>query len=44
MACLGVKRDGNYIPHCAKSRIVVLGNHEYRYFNKSHRFGPVLSY
>ena len=44
VAFLGVKRDCNYNPQRAKSRIVVLGNHKDCAFNKSHRFAPVLSY
>jgi hypothetical protein len=30
-------------PHRAKTRIVVLGNHEERYFSKGERFAPVLA-
>ena len=44
MVCLVVKRDVNYKSHCAKSRIVVLVNHENCAFNKSQLFAPVLSY
>ena len=44
MAYLGVKYDGNYNPHRAKIRIVILGNHKYWAFNKSQRLAPVLSY
>ena len=44
MACLGVKLDGNYHPHRAKSRIFVFGNHEDFAFNNSQRFAPVLSH
>ena len=44
MAYLGVKCDGNYNPHRAKIRIVILGNHKYWAFNKSQRLAPVLSY
>ena len=44
MCVLVVKSDRNGKPHRAKSRIVVLGNHEDRYFSKSRRYAPVLKY
>ena len=44
MAYLGVKRDGNYNSHRAKSRIVVLINNADCAFKKSQSFDPVLSY
>ena len=44
MACIEVKRDRNYNPHCAKIRIVILGNNKDRDFNKSHHFAPFLYY
>jgi hypothetical protein len=38
------KPDKDGKPHRAKSRIVVLGNHEDRYWSKSQRYAPVLKY
>ena len=42
MCVLTIKKDENLLPLCAKSRIVVLGNHEDRVWTKSDRFAPVL--
>ena len=42
MCVLTIKRDENMLPVRAKSRIVVLGNHEDRNWSKSERFAPVL--
>jgi hypothetical protein len=42
MCVLVIKPDKDGKPHRAKSRIVVLGNHEDRYFSKSQRYAPVL--
>lgn len=42
MCVLTVKRDENMLPIRAKSRIVVLGNHEERNWSKSDSFAPVL--
>ena len=39
-----VKKDENLLPERAKSRIVVLGNLEDRYWSKSERYAPVLQY
>jgi hypothetical protein len=44
MCVLVVKPDKDGKPHRAKSRIVVLGNHEDRYWSKSQRYAPVLKY
>ena len=44
MCVLTIKPDRDGKPHRAKSRIVVLGNHEDRYFEKSKRYAPVLKY
>lgn len=44
MRVLTVKPDRDGKPHRAKSRIVVLGNHEDRLFSKSKRYAPVLQY
>ena len=44
MCVLVVKPDKDGKPHRAKSRIVVLGNHEDRYYSKSDRYAPVLKY
>ena len=44
MCVLVVKPDKNGNPHRAKSRIVVLGNHEDRIYSKSQRYAPVLKY
>jgi hypothetical protein len=43
MYVLVVKPDKDGKPHRAKSRIVVLGNHEDRYWSKSQRYAPVLN-
>ncbi len=37
-----MKKDENLLPLCAKSRIVILGNHEDHLWSKSDRFAPVL--
>ena len=42
MCVLTVKKDEQLMPLRAKSRIVVLGNHEDRDWTKSQRFAPVL--
>jgi hypothetical protein len=42
MCVLTIKKDENLLPLRAKSRIVVLGNHEDRIWSKSDRFAPVL--
>ena len=42
MCVLTIKKDENLLPIRAKSRIVVLGNHEDRIWSKSERFAPVL--
>ena len=42
MCVLTIKRDENMMPVRAKSRIVVLGNHEDRVWSKSERYAPVL--
>jgi hypothetical protein len=42
MCVLTIKKDENLRPLCAKSRIVVLGNHEDRVWKKSNKFAPVL--
>ena len=42
MCVLTIKKDENLLPLRAKSRIVVLGNHEDRLWSKSDRFAPVL--
>ena len=44
MCVLVVKTDKDGKPNRAKSRIVVLGNYEDRYYNKSQRYAPVLKY
>lgn len=44
MCVLVVKPDKDGKPHRAKSRIVVLGNHEDRLYSKSDRYAPVLKY
>ena len=44
MCVLVVKPDKDGNPHRAKSRIVVLGNHEDRIYSKSDRYAPVLKY
>ena len=43
MCCITLKKDAEMKPHRAKSRIVVLGNQEDRFFEKSKCFAPVLS-
>ena len=42
MCVLTIKKDENLRPLRAKSRIVVLGNHEERVWKKSEKFAPVL--
>jgi hypothetical protein len=42
MCVLTIKKDENLLPLRAKSRIVVLGNHEDRAWSKSDKFAPVL--
>jgi hypothetical protein len=42
MCVLTIKKDENLLPLHAKSRIVVLGNHEDRVWSKSDWFSPVL--
>jgi hypothetical protein len=42
MCVLTIKKDENLLPVRAKSRIVVLGNHEDRVWSKSDRYAPVL--
>jgi hypothetical protein len=42
MCVLTIKKDKNLCPLHAKSRIVVLGNHEDRVLKKSNKFAPVL--
>ncbi len=42
MCVLTIKKDEILLPLRAKSRIVVLGNHEDRVWSKSDRFAPVL--
>jgi hypothetical protein len=42
MCVLTIKKDENLCPLRAKSRIVLLGNHEDRLWSKSDRFAPVL--
>ena len=44
MCVLAVKTDRDGKPNRAKSRIVVLGNHEDRVYSKSKRYAPVLKY
>ena len=44
MCVLVVKTDRDGKPNRAKSRIVVLGNHEDRLYSKSKRYAPVLKY
>ena len=44
MCVLVVKPDKDGNPHRAKSRFVVLGNHEDCIFSKSQRYAPVLKY
>ena len=42
MCVLTIKRNENLLPVRAKTRIVVLGNHEDRVWTKSEKFAPVL--
>jgi hypothetical protein len=42
MCVLTIKKDENLLPLRAKSRVVVLGNHEDRIWSKSDRLAPVL--
>jgi hypothetical protein len=42
MCILSIKHDKNLLPLCAKSRIVVLGNHEDRIWSKGNWYAPVL--
>ena len=42
MCMLTMKKDENPLTLCAKSRIVILGNHEDHLWSKSDRFAPVL--
>jgi len=42
MCVITIKRDENLLPQCAKSRIVVLGNHEGRVWSKLDKFVFVL--
>ena len=42
MCVLVIKPDKDGNPLCAKSRIVVLGNHEDTYYSKSQKYAPVL--
>ena len=42
MCVLTIKKDEQLRPLCAKSRIVVLGNHEDRVWSKSDKYAPVL--
>ncbi len=42
MCVLTIKKDENLLPLRAKSRILVLDNHEDRVWSKSDRFAPVL--
>ena len=42
MCVLTIKPDEMLWPHRAKSRIVVLGNHEERIWTKSEKYAPVL--
>jgi hypothetical protein len=44
MCVLVIKFDKDGNPHRAKSRIVVLGHFEDRYYTKSQRYAPVLKY
>ena len=44
MCVLVIKKDKDGRPDRSKSRIVVLGNHEDRVYEKSKRFAPVLHY
>ena len=42
MCVLTIKKDKNLRPLCAKSHIIVLGNHEDRVWKKCNKFAPVL--
>jgi hypothetical protein len=42
MCVLTIKQDENLLPQHEKSQIVVLGNHEDRFWSKSDKFAPVL--
>jgi hypothetical protein len=42
LCVLPIKNDENLCPLCAKSCIIVLGNHEDRVLKKSNKFAPVL--
>ena len=42
MCVLTIKKDENLLPLCAKSCIIVLGNHEDQIWTKSKNFAPVL--
>ena len=44
MCVLAVKPDKDGNPNRAKSRIIVLGNFEDRYYSKSQRYAPVIKY
>ena len=44
MCVLVARNDKDGKPLCAKSRIVVLGNSEDRFYQKSQRYAPVLKY
>jgi len=44
MCVLVIKHDKDGNPVRAKSRIVVLGNHEDRVYDKSQKYAPVLKY
>jgi hypothetical protein len=39
---LRIKRDKNFLPQCAKSQLVILGNYEDRLWSKSKKFALVL--
>jgi hypothetical protein len=42
MCVLTIKKDKNLLPLCAKSRIVVLGNHKDCVWSKSDWYAPIL--
>jgi hypothetical protein len=42
MCVLTIKPDKMMNPHCAKSCIIILGNHEERIWSKSDKYAPVL--
>ena len=44
MCVLTIKRDENMNPDCAKTRIVILGNLESGYWQKSKKYAPVLQH